>query len=59
MDINILSYNYVSELQTEIQSIINNFSGSQNNLKFVVPSRKDKNWFFREYFEFMDMGRNL
>ena len=46
MDINILSYNYVSELQTEIQSIINNFSGSQNNLKFVVPSRKDKNWFF-------------
>ena len=45
MSINIYSYNYVSELNTQIQSITKNFSSNPQKLKFVVPSRKDKTWF--------------
>ena len=41
MSIHIIPYNYVSELNHHIQNLIN----LNLNLKFVVPSRKDKNWF--------------
>ncbi|MBQ7151649.1 MAG: PD-(D/E)XK nuclease family protein [Synergistaceae bacterium] len=44
MSIEILSYNYVSELPALIAEIKKKFAGNQNNLRFVIPSRADKNW---------------
>ena len=45
MGINILAYNYASEIEEKIQSLLKNFAGLEDKIRFVVPSRKDKSWF--------------
>ncbi len=43
--LNIIAYNYVSELSGKIHSVIKKFTNHEKNLRFVIPSRKDKLWF--------------
>ena len=45
MGIKISAYNYASEIEGIIQSLLKNFSGLEDKIRFVVPSRKDKSWF--------------
>ncbi len=44
MSINVLTYNKVSELSGIIQKITKQFENRKNNLRFIIPSRKDKFW---------------
>lgn len=44
MSINVLTYNKVSELSGIIEKITKRFSGREKNLRFIIPSRKDKYW---------------
>ncbi|MBQ3394874.1 MAG: PD-(D/E)XK nuclease family protein [Synergistaceae bacterium] len=44
MSINVITYNKVSELSGITERIIKNFAGHEKNLRFIVPSRKDKYW---------------
>ncbi len=45
MGIKISAYNYASEIEGIIQSLLKDFAGLEDNIRFVVPSRKDKSWF--------------
>ena len=44
MSINVLTYNKVSELGGIIERITKQFSGREKNIRFIIPSRKDKYW---------------
>ena len=45
MGIRISAYNYASEIEGIIHNLLKKFSGLEDKIHFVVPSRKDKSWF--------------
>ena len=45
MGIKISAYNYASEIEGKIQNLLKYFAGLEENIRFIVPSRKDKSWF--------------
>ena len=44
MSVNVITYNKVSELSGITERITKEFTGHEKNIRFIVPSRKDKFW---------------
>lgn len=44
MSVNVITYNKVSELSGIIERITKNFAGHEKDIRFIIPSRKDKYW---------------
>lgn len=44
MSVNVITYNKVSELSGITERIIKQFVGHERDIRFIVPSRKDKHW---------------